>query len=204
MYKIIVANYRDDSSGPMQVVSGPLGKETVHFEAPSATLLKSEMNHFLEWLNTPDRQDPILKAGIAHFWFISLHPFEDGNGRIARAITDMILCRSEKKARRFYSLSSQIEKERKAYYKILESSQKSTLDITDWLFWFLNCLKNSIDEATSIVEKIMAKHKFWNTHKTAIFNERQIKVLELLLSDFFGKLNTSKWAEINRCSQDTA
>lgn len=204
MNKIIVGNWRDDSTGPMQVISGPMGKETIHFEAPEASRLKIEMQHFLKWVNSQNGNDPVLNAAISHLWFITIHPFEDGNGRIARAITDMMLCRSENKTQRFYSMSSQIKEEKKQYYDILESTQKGTLDITAWIVWFLECLSKSIDFSSTIVHKIMAKHKFWNDHKSTTLNERQIKIIELLFGDFFGSLTTSKWAKINKCSQDTA
>ncbi len=204
MFKINVGAWRDDSTGPMQVISGSMGKETVHFEAPAATHLVNEMNLFLQWFNTPNQNDAVLNAAISHIWFITIHPFEDGNGRIARAITDLMLCRAEKRAQKFYSMSSQIREQKKEYYTILESTQKGTLDITPWLFWFLTCLKNSIDASATIVQKIMSKHRFWNEHKTVTFNDRQINILELLFGDFFGNLTTSKWAKINKCSQDTA
>lgn len=204
MHKIIVGNWRDDSTGPMQVVSGPMGKETVHFEAPPAIILKNEMNQFLKWMNSPNTNDPVINAAISHLWFVTIHPFEDGNGRIARAITDMMLCRSENKTQRFYSMSSQIKEQKKQYYDILESTQKGSLEITGWLIWFLECLLNAINSSSTIVQKIMAKHKFWNEFKTVKLNERQIKIIELLFGNFFGNLTTSKWAKINKCSQDTA
>lgn len=204
MHKIIVGKWRDDLTCPMQVVSGPMGKESVHFEAPAASMLKDEMQKFLHWTNNPNENDSVLNAAISHLWFITIHPFEDGNGRIARAITDMMLCRSENKTQRFYSMSSQIKEQKKQYYDILESTQKGNLDITEWLVWFLECLRNAIDSSSSIVHKIMAKHKFWNEHKTVTLNKRQIKIIELLFGNFFGNLTTSKWAKINKCSQDTA
>lgn len=204
MYKILVGQWRDDSTGPMQVISGPLGKQKVHFEAPKASLISKEMKAFTYWINNTSTDDAVLKAAIAHFWYITIHPFEDGNGRIARAITDMMLCRSEKKTQRFYSMSSQIKEQKKEYYDILESSQKGTLDITQWLLWFLDCLEKSLDASNDMVIKIMAKHKFWNKHKSITFNLRQIKILELLFGNFYGNLTTSKWAKINKCSQDSA
>lgn len=204
MYKIIVGNWRDDSTGPMQVISGPMGRETIHFEAPAANSLTKEMKQFLDWINQNNTNDPVLNSAIAHLWFITIHPFEDGNGRIARAITDMMLCRAEKKTQRFYSMSSEILEQRKAYYEILESSQKGNLDISQWLIWFLECLRKAIDSSTGIVENIMAKHKFWNDHKSVTFNARQIKVIERLFGNFFGNLTTSKWAKLTSCSQDTA
>jgi len=204
MHKIIVGNWRDDSAGPMQVVSGPLGKETIHFEAPWSTVLQAEMVQFMNWINSPNGNDPVINAAISHLWYLSIHPFEDGNGRIARALSDMMLCRSEYKTQRFYSMSSQIKEEKNQYYTILESTQKGSLDITEWLVWFLECLRSAIDSSTILVDKIMVKHKFWNEHQSVTFNERQIKIIELLFGGFYGNLNTSKWAKINKCSQDTA
>jgi len=204
MYKIIVGDWRNDSTGPMQVVSGALGKEKVHFEGPVALRLNEEMDHFFAWINTSNNRDPILNAAIAHLWFLTVHPFEDGNGRIARAITDMLLCRSEFQSHRFYSLSKQIQVEKKGYYEILEKSQKGNMDITAWLIWFLNSMEKAIDSSTEIVKKIMNKHLFWQKHQAVPFNERQIKVINLLFSSFYGKLSTSKWAKINKCSTDTA
>ncbi len=204
MHNIMVGNWRDDSTGPMQVVSGPMGKEIIHFEAPEPSILTDEMQKFLQWTNNPHIGDPVIDAAISHLWFITVHPFEDGNGRIARGITDMMLCRSENKTQRFYSMSSQINEQKTQYYDILESTQKGTLDITEWLVWFLECLKNAIDNSETLVHKIMAKHHFWNKHKTVTLNERQIKIIELLFGNFFGNLTTSKWAKINKCSQDTA
>ncbi len=204
MRKIMVGNWREDSSGPMQVVSGPMGKETVHYQAPAASLLRREMIQFLDWINKTNRNDPVLNAAISHLWFITIHPFEDGNGRIARAITDMMLCRSENGTQRFYSMSSQIKEQKKEYYDVLESTQRGTLDITEWLIWFLHCLRNAIDSSSTIVEKILTKHKFWHEYKMVSFNARQIKMIELLFGNFSGNLTTSKWAKINKCSQDTA
>ncbi len=204
MYKVIVGAWRDDSTGPMQVVSGGLGRQKVHFQAPKAEIVAQEMRHFLEWFNAEQDQDPILKAAIAHLWFLTIHPFEDGNGRIARAITDMILTKAENKSQRFYSMSAQIEQQRKGYYLILEKTQKGNLDITKWLKWFLECLKNAIFAAENIVEKVLFKHRFWAFHSKKPLNKRQIKIINLLLDSFKGKLKTSKWAKINKCSQDTA
>ena len=204
IYKINVGSWRDNSKGPMQVISGPMGNETIHFEAPKAKIIPNEMKVFMAWINKLPQTDAVLKAAIAHLWFLTIHPFEDGNGRIARAITDLLLCRSEQKAQRFYSISAQIKKQRKTYYEILESSQKKDLDITAWLLWFLDCMEKAIDASSEIVQKIMSKHKFWDNHKLVTFNDRQIKILEILLSDFFGNLTTSKWAKLNKCSTDTA
>ncbi|NNE30141.1 MAG: Fic family protein [Saprospiraceae bacterium] len=202
--KIIVGDWRDNSTGPMQVVSGPMGKETVHFQAPPAEKISNEMEKFFHWVNSENNIDPVLKAAISHLWFVTIHPFEDGNGRIARAITDMMLCRSEKKTQRFYSISSQINLQKKEYYEMLESAQKGSLDITDWLQWFLGCMEKAIDSSSEIVQKIISKHMFWNEHKASTFNKRQKKIIELLFGGFFGKLTTSKWAKINKCSQDSA
>jgi Fic family protein len=204
MHTIAVGCWRDDQRGPMRVVSGPMGKETVHFTAPDASVLPLEMQQFFDWINQASSMDPVLKAAIAHLWFITIHPFDDGNGRIARAITDMLLCRSEGKAQRFYSMSSAIEKQKKGYYSILESTQKGSLDVTDWLMWFLQCLNEALMASAEVVEKIMTKHAFWNSHRSVSFNERQVNTIERLLGTFFGHLTTSKWAKMNKCSQDTA
>ncbi len=204
MYKIITGAWRNDNKGPMQVISGPKGKRVIHFEAPAANKIPQEMNAFLNWINSPSNEDSVLNAAIAHLWFLTIHPFEDGNGRIARAITDMMLCRSEKRMQRFFSMSSQIEAKKKEYYEILENTQKGSLDITAWINWFLECLGDAIESSTSVVQKIMAKHKFWNDNKSVPFNTRQIKIIELLFENFEGNLTTSKWAKINKCSQDTA
>lgn len=204
LQKIQVGRWRADSTGPMQVVSGPMGRERVHFEAPASDRIASEMRYFLEWFNQNQDLDPVLKAAIAHLWFITIHPFDDGNGRIARAISDLALCRSEASAQRFYSMSMAIEKQKKGYYRILETSQKGDLDITPWLQWFLECLSAAMDASSEVVHRIMAKHRFWNVHKTVPFNERQMSTIERLFGGFFGHLTTSKWARINKCSQDTA
>ncbi len=202
--KIITANWRNDSSGPMQVVSGPMGKEKVHYQAPAAENVDQEMQLFFEWLNNSQDIDLVLKAGIAHLWFVTIHPFEDGNGRIARAIADMILAQSDKQPYRFYSMSTQIRKERKKYYEVLEKTQKGKLDITEWLEWFLNCLLNALEASETILGKVIFKHNFWLQHASKIDNDRQRKGLNLLLDGFDGKLTTSKWARICKCSQDTA
>lgn len=204
MYKIKVGNWRSDTTGPMQVVSGAIGKEKVHFEAPKSELINDEMISFLNWLNSNEKIEPVIKAGIAHLWFITVHPFEDGNGRISRAITDMLLARADGIPQRYYSMSSQIRLERKAYYEILEKTQQSGLNVTDWLVWFLNCLLNAIKSSETVLNKVLYKHKFWNTHATEIQNVRQKSMLNKLLDGFTGKLTTSKWAKINKCSQDTA
>jgi Fic family protein len=204
MYKIIVGNWRDDSTGPMQVVSGAMGKEKVHYQAPRAQIIDKEITAFLKWFNKTDHIDLVLKAGIAHLWFVTLHPFEDGNGRIARAITDMLLARSDGIPQRFYSMSSRIQKERKTYYEKLEKTQKGDLDITEWIYWFLNTLLEAIVNSEETLALVIRKHRFWNAHGTEIKNERQKKVLNKLLDEFTGNLTSSKWAKIAKCSQDTA
>lgn len=204
MYEIIVGNWRDDSTGPMQVVSGPMGKEKIHYQAPPAKVIDNEMTGFLNWFNKEKNIDLVLKASIAHLWFVTLHPFEDGNGRIARAITDMLLARSDGLPQRFYSMSSQIQKERKSYYNILEKTQKGDLDITEWINWFLNILQKAIINSEETLALVIKKHQFWNAYGTEIKNERQKKILNILLDGFIGNLTTSKWAKIAKCSQDTA
>jgi Fic family protein len=205
MSKIRVGNWRNDQSGPMQVVSGAFGKERVHFEAPAANRVSVEMKNFLKWYNEKNNKlDWILKAALAHIYFLTIHPFEDGNGRIARAITDMSLAKSENSSQRFYSMSSQISKDRKSYYNILEKSQKGSLDVTEWLLWFLECLDRSIQGSESILQVVLTKSRFWEQHRSHSFNERQSKILNKLLDGFEGKLTSSKWAIIGKCSQDTA
>jgi Fic family protein len=204
MSKIIVGAWRDDRSGPMQVVSGRPNRERIHYEAPAAARLAAEMNAFLHWFNSSNRIDPVLKAAVAHLWFVAIHPFDDGNGRIARAIADMALARSENSAQRFYSMSSQIRDERKAYYDILEATQKGDLDITDWLAWFLGCLDRAFDGAKTTLASVLEKAHFWRAHAGASLNERQRKIVNLLLDGFEGKLTSSKWAKLAKCSQDTA
>lgn len=204
MSRIQVGAWRDDASGPMQVVSGPIGRERVHYEAPEATRLPKEMERFLAWFEGDVEADPVIKAGIAHLWFVTIHPFDDGNGRIARAIADLALARSERSAQRFYSMSAQIRVERSAYYDILEATQKNGLDITSWLTWFLDCLDRAFDGADTILASVMAKARFWETHGNNPLNERQRKIINLLLDGFVGKLTSSKWAKIAKCSQDTA
>ncbi|NCA86013.1 MAG: Fic family protein [Clostridia bacterium] len=204
MYKITVANWRKDTTGPMQVVSGPMGKEKVHFQAPNSERIKNEMKEFLFWFENEKGIDLVLQAAIAHLWFVTIHPFDDGNGRIARAITDMLLARSDKSVQRFYSMSAQIRVERKEYYNMLEKTQKGNLDITDWILWFLQCLINAINSTEGLLSKILQKAEFWKLHSTTIFNERQQEILNRLLDGFDGKLTSSKWGKINKCSQDTA
>jgi len=208
MRKIRVGNWRDDSSGPMQVVSGPIGREKVHYEAPPADRVAVEMAKFLHWFEQPHDHngdiDPLLIAGLVHLRFVTLHPFDDGNGRIARAIADMALARSEKTGQRFYSMSAQIRRERKDYYDTLEATQKDGLDVTRWQNWFLNCLLGAIEGAQQTLGVVLGKARFWERFAKEPLNERQIKVLNRLLDGFEGKLTTSKWAKIAKCSQDTA
>ena len=204
IYKIIIGSWRDDSTGPMQVVSGPMGKERVHYQAPAAELLDKQMRHFFKWINDKQQIDLIVKAAIAHLWFITLHPFEDGNGRIARAITDMILAQSDNQSTRFYSMSTQIRNERKQYYDILELTQKGGLDISDWLEWFLECLLNALKSSEILLGKVIFKHHFWIKNALRLENDRQKKILNMLLDGFDGKLTTTKWSRIGKCSQDTA
>lgn len=204
MYKIIVANWRDDSTGSMQVGSGDMGKEKIHYQAPPAETIRKEMKRFLSWFNTKPEEDLIIKSAISHLWFVTIHPFEDGNGRIARALSEMLLTRSDNSPQRFYSMSSQIRLERKDYYNILEETQKKTLNITEWLVWYLQCLENALNSSDIILSKVLYKHKFWTKFASEILNTRQILLINKLLDDFTGQLTTSKWAKIAKCSQDTA
>ena len=204
MRRITVGAWRRKQSGAMQVVSGPIGREKVHYEAPESDRLKKEMSRFIKWCNASSDLDPVIKAALAHFWFVTIHPFEDGNGRIARAIADLMLARSERTAQRFYSLSAQIQHERSAYYNVLEHCQKGSLDITKWLEWFLNCLKRAIAASEQTLESVLIKAGFWKAHAGESFNERQRKVINRLLDGFEGKLTSSKWAKLTKCSQDSA
>ena len=204
MTKIIVGAWRDDGSGPMRVVSGPIGRERVHYEAPSAPRLAAEMSAFLKWFNAEAVLDPGLTAALAHLWFVTIHPFDDGNGRIARAIADMALARSEQSAQRFYSMSAQIRLERTAYYDILETTQKGDLDVTAWLEWFLGCLDRAIEGAEVTLSGVLRKARFWEANKNQPLNERQRKVIHRLLENFEGKLTSSKWATLTKSSPDTA
>lgn len=205
MQRITVGDWRDLSAGAMQVVSGPIGREKVHFEAPSADRLESEMQAFLKWLEAPCSTDPVLKAGVAHFYFVTIHPFEDGNGRIARVIGDMLLARADGIAERFYSLSTQIEAERKDYYTQLERQQRTSLDITPWLDWFLDCLGRAIDNAQNILAKVLFKAEVWERSGSKSMNTRQQTVLNRMLeSDFQGHMQTAKYAKLAKCSTDTA
>lgn len=202
--KIKVGAWRDDTRGPMQVISGPFGSERVHFEAPAAARIEQEMAAFFGWFNSDDGTDLVLRAGIAHLRFVTIHPFEDGNGRIARAIADMMLARSEQSCQRFYSMSLQIRQERNVYYSSLEETQRGTLEITKWLEWFLDCLGRAIDEAGRTLATVTGKARFWESHATVSFNDRQRLLVNKLIDGFEGKLASSKWAKLAKCSQDTA
>jgi Fic family protein len=204
MSRINVGAWRDDKKGPMQVVSGPIGKERVHYEAPVAARLRGEMKKFLVWFEKENSTDLVLKAGLAHLWFVTIHPFDDGNGRIARAIADMVLARSERSPQRFYSMSAQIQKERKSYYEILEATQKGDVDVTRWLEWFLVCLGRAFDRAETILAAVLSKARFWDRFAATEFNERQRSMINRFLNGFEGKLTSSKWAKLEKCSQDTA
>ncbi len=201
---IRVGAWRDDANGPMQVVSGPMHRRRVHYEAPPAHRLPAEMADFLIWYETYQELDPVVKAGLAHLWFVTIHPFEDGNGRMARAIGDMALARADQSKQRFYSLSAQIQKERKDYYVLLEKTQKGNLDATEWLTWFLSCLLRAIQEADQALSAVLAKANFWRLWAGTPFNERQIKVINRMLDGFEGQLTNKKWAAIGKCSSDTA
>lgn len=203
MYKITVADWRKDTTGPMQVVSGAMGKEKVHFQAPDSDVVEKEMTRFIDWFNN-SKIDLVIKAAIAHLWFVTIHPFDDGNGRITRALTDMLLAQSDKSNQRFYSMSAQIRLERKQYYEILEKTQKGNLDITNWIVWFLNCLINALKSTDSILTRVLFKADFWRKHIDTAINDRQRKLLNKLMDDFDGKLTSSKWAKIAKCSKDSA
>lgn len=204
MYKITVAGWRNDTTGPMQVVSGAFGKEKVHFQAIDSSLVETEMNRFLDWFNHNGGMDLVIKAAVAHLWFVTIHPFDDGNGRITRALTDMLLAQSDKSTQRFYSMSAQIRLERKQYYEILEKTQKGNLDITDWIKWFLSCLINALKSTDTVLNRVLFKADFWNKHAKTSMNERQNKLLNKILDGFEGKLTSSKWAKIAKCSKDSA
>ena len=199
-----VARWRDDASGPMQVVSGPIGRQRVHFQAPPAGRLEAEASRFLEWLNDIPDEPPLIRAGLGHLWFITLHPFDDGNGRIARAIGDLLLARADGSPQRFYSLSAQIQQERQTYYDILELTQRGSMDVTEWLAWFLASLHRALDQAQHTLDVVLVKTRFWQRWATTPLNERQVKLLCRLLDGFEGKLTSSKWAAIAKCSPDTA
>ncbi len=202
--KIKVGAWRPASAGAMQVVSGPIGRQKVHFQAPEADRLDAEMDAFLNWFEATDTVDPVMRAGIAHLWFVTIHPFEDGNGRIARAIADMALARSEQSPQRYYSMSAQIRRDRNAYYDILEATQKGDLDITAWLTWFLHCMDRAFDGAGDTLAHVLKKARFWTALKDESLNERQTKMLNRLLEGFEGKLTSGKWAKIAKTSTDTA
>jgi Fic family protein len=204
MRKIRVGAWRDDKTGPMQVVSGPVGRERVHFEAPAAKRLSPEMKAFVDWFNKDEDVDAVLKAALAHLWFVTIHPLDDGNGRIARAIADLALARSEHSGQRFYSMSAQIREEREEYYNILERTQKGTLDVTQWMEWFLACLGRAINGAQTTLSVVLRKARFWQSLREVPINERQRLVLNRVLDGFEGNLTTSKWAKIAKCSSDTA
>ncbi|MEQ9412327.1 MAG: Fic family protein [Cyclobacteriaceae bacterium] len=204
MYPITVGSWRSSRNDPMQVVSGPMGKEKVHFVAPEASRLKTEMDRFFHWFNNFNSIDTLLKAGVAHLWFVTVHPLEDGNGRVARAIADMQISRSDKSSQRFYSMSSQIRTERKEYYSLLEKTQRGDLDITPWLTWFLQCLNRAIANSEVRLSGVLTRSKFWERNSSMDFNSRQRIMLTKLLDDFEGKLTSSKWAKMVKCSQDTS
>lgn len=205
MLKIVTGKWRNNSKDdPMQVVSGAMGKEKVHYQAPDADVLKDEMKKFFDWFNKENNVDVVLKAALAHFWFVTIHPFDDGNGRIARAIADLQLARADKTHQRFYSMSAQIRKERNEYYNMLELTQKGTLDITKWMTWFLHCLHRALLATDETLAVVFFKARFWEKHAKTLFNSRQVMLLNKLLDGFVGNLTTSKWAKIAKCSQDTA
>jgi Fic family protein len=204
MNKIRVGDWRGDQLGPMQVVSGAMGKEKVHYTAPEASRLEKEMHQFIKWFNTDKSMEPVIKSAIAHLWFVSIHPFDDGNGRIARAIADAQLSRADRTSQRFYSMSAQIMKSKKAYYDILESTQKGRMDVTEWLVWYFERLANALEVTDETLSKIFAKAKFWEIYKNTQFNERQIEMINKLQDNFTGKLHSSKWAKITKVHRDTA
>lgn len=203
MYKILVGTWRKDLDGPMQVVSGGMGREKIHFEAPPADRVPDEMECFIQWLNE-SQLEPLIKSALAHLWFVTIHPFEDGNGRIARALSDLLLTRSDQVPSRFYSISAQIELQKKDYYRELEMAQRGDLNITSWLQWYLSCLKSALNSSDSLLEKIFVRSRFWEIHRETPLNERQRYMLKKLLGDFTGKLKTAKWAKMCKCSHDTA
>ena len=204
MYKIKTACYRDDKEGPMQVVSHNRGREIVYYEAPKASLIKKYMDEFLGWINNADSTNPLIKAAISHLWFITIHPFEDGNGRIARAVTEFMLARAEKSSYRFYSMSAQIQKQKNEYYKVLENTQKGTLDVTSWIKWFLETMLQALETSETMVGKIIAKAEHWMEFNKFPLDENQKKMINMLFDGFEGNLTSSKWAKICKCSQDTA
>lgn len=204
MHNITVASWRNDAQGPMQVVSGPMGKEKVHYTAPDASRLEEEMKRFLTWFNEDDNMEPVIKSAVAHLWFVSIHPFDDGNGRIARAIADCQLARADRSNQRFYSMSAEVMKAKKGYYDILESTQKGSLDITQWLNWYFDRLTDALLTSNDTLNKVLVKAKFWEVFKHHSFNERQIMMINKLQGDFVGKLSSSKWAKMTKVHRDTA
>jgi len=204
MHKITVASYRNDEEGPMQVISGAIGREKVHYEAPPAIEIPAEMASFLSWFNQEQGLDPVIKAGLAHLWFVTLHPFDDGNGRIARAIGDMALARADSTVQRFYSLSAQIQRDRNDYYNYLESTQKGNLEVTSWLEWFLGCLLRAVQSANNELKGVVYLSNVSKRAPSGNLNERQMKLLNMLMHDFKGNLTTGKWAKLAHCSTDTA
>ncbi|MFT3817015.1 MAG: Fic family protein [Rubrivivax sp.] len=202
--RIAVGRWRDDAAGPIQVVSGPVNRRKVHFQAPPAAALPAETARFFKWANRATDEPALIKAGLAHLWFVTLHPFDDGNGRIARAVGDLFLARADGAGQRFYSLSAQIQRERKDYYDILERTQKGTLDVTEWLAWFLGALGRAVASAQTTLDGVLAKARFWQRWAGTPMNERQVKLLNRLLDGFEGRLTSSKWAAIGKCSPDTA
>lgn len=204
MHRITVGAWRDDRTAPMQVVSGPVGRERVHFEAPAAARLDDEMRRFIEWFNSDTKIEPVSKAALAHLWFVTIHPFDDGNGRIARAIADMSLARSEASSQRFYSMSAQIREERGEYYRILEQTQRATMDVTAWMEWFLGCLTRAIEGAHAALTSVIAKGRYWEKLRDVPMNDRQRLMITRLIDGFEGNLTSSKWAALTKSSPDTA
>jgi len=204
MHKITVGEWRNDEHGPMQMVSGPMGREKVHYTAPEAKRLEVEMNRFIQWFNTDNRMEPVIKSAIAHLWFVSIHPFDDGNGRIARAIADAQLARADRTNQRFYSMSTQIMKSKKGYYAILESTQKGSLDVSQWLVWYFERLTEALEATDETLSKVLVKAKFWEIYKTTQLNKRQVLMINILLGDFIGRLHSSKWARMTKVHRDTA
>jgi len=203
-FKITVADWRKGTDGAMQVVSGAVGREKVHFQAPDANMIEIEMERFIEWFNDDNKIDLVIKAAVAHIWFVTIHPFQDGNGRITRALSDMLLAKSDNCTQRFYSMSAQIRIERTQYYEMLELTQKGNLEITEWIKWFLSCLTNALKSTDKILTRVLYKADFWNKNSETIINERQNKLLNRILDGFEGKLTSAKWAKIAKCSKDTA
>ena len=204
MYRITVGDWRKDDQGPMQVVSGPMGREKIHYVAPEAEQLETEMKRFLKWYNSGNSIEPVIKSALAHLWFVSIHPFDDGNGRIARAIADMQLARADRTSQRFYSMSAQIMKSKKEYYDILESTQKGSLEISQWLVWYFDRLTDALGATDNSLSKVLVKARFWEKHSATQLNGRQIKMINALLGDFEGKLHSSKWAKMTKVHRDTA